>query len=226
MRLIRILSALLTLPSLPALSATAQAGETKGGPFAVLKCPASGASQQVYDLSTGMAPWVVRGPGIPNGEALATRISDATIPASWAARLPGAHWVQALPQTDAAPHAPGDYTFELTFTVPRGKRLPRLALQGQVAADEGLDLTLIEPSPPGSFIGGGTGGLDDSPGVVGQDEAMAVDLTTSADGSSKRLGQRAGLYRLEIRTPNGSGNQATLGLLAQLHLTTSCGVRK
>jgi hypothetical protein len=202
MHLIRILSALLALPSLPALYATAQAGETKGGPFAVLKCPASGASQQVYDLSTGMAPWVVRGPGIPNGEALATRISDATIPASWAARLPGARWVQAMPQTDAAPHAPGDYTFELTFTVPRGKRLPRLALQGQVAADEGLDLTLIEPSPPGSFIGGGTG------------------------GSRKRLGQRAVLYRLESRTPNGSGNQATLGLLAQLHLTTSCGARK
>ena len=30
-------------------------------------------------------------------------------------------------------------------------------------AGEGLDLTLIEPSPPGSFIGGGVGGIDGSP---------------------------------------------------------------
>jgi hypothetical protein len=223
MRFALIAAALLAVTALPT---GAHAGETKGGPFAVLTCPAKGASHRTFDLSTGTAPWVVRGPGIPNGEALATRISDATIPPDWSARLPGAHWVQGAPQADAAAHAPGEYSFELTFSVPRGKRLPRLEFQGQAVADEGLDLTLIEPSPPGSFIGSGTGGADDSPGVVQQDEAMAVDLTTSADASVKPLGQRAGLYRLQITLLNGASNQARLGLLAQLRLTATCGAKK
>lgn len=206
--------------------APAQAGETKGGPFAVLTCPAKGASQRTFDLSTGVAPWVVRGPGIPNGEALATQVSAATIPDDWSARLPGAQWVQGVPQAEAAPHAPGDYQFELTFKVPRGKRLPRLTLAGEAVADEGLDLTLVEPSPPGSFIGGGVGGMDDSPGIATQDEVLTVEIIDSADASGRRLGQRAGLYRLEIKMPNGTGNQAMLGLLAQLRLTATCGPRK
>lgn len=223
MRFALIAAALLAVP---ALTAGAHAGETNGGPFVVLTCPAKGASEKVYDLSTGMAPWVVRGPGIPNGEALATRISDATIPDDWSARLPGAHWVQGLPQADAAPHAPGDYQFELTFSAPRGKRLPRLMLAGEAVADEGLDLTLIEPSPRGSFIGGGVGGMDDSPGIASQDEVLAVEISESSDASGKRLGQRPGLYRLEIKLPNGTGNQAMLGLLAQVRLTATCGPRK
>ena len=223
MRLVLIAAALLALP---ALTTGAHAGETKGGPFAVLACPAKGARVQVHDLSTGVAPWVVRGPGIPNGEALATRLADASVPADWSARLPGAQWVQGLPQAEAAPHAPGDYQFELTFKVPRGKRLPKLKLDGEVVADEGLDLTLIEPSPPGSFIGGGVGGSDDSPGIASQDQVLTVEIIDSADASGKRLGQRAGLYRLEIRMPNGTGNQAMLGLLANLRLTASCGPRK
>lgn len=202
------------------------AGETKGGPVAVLTCPAKGARQTIIDLSTGVAPWVVRGPGIPNGEALATQLADATIPADWSARLPGARWVQGLPQANAAAHAPGDYQFELSFSVPRGKRLPRLTLAGEAVADEGLDLTLIEPSPPGSFVGGGVGGMDDSPGVARQDEVLTVEISDSSDASGKRLGQRAGLYRLEIKVPNGTGNQAMLGLLARLRLTATCGPRK
>lgn len=227
MRLIPIAAALLALP---ALSTSVKAGETKGGPFAVLTCPAKGASQRTFDLSTGTAPWVVRGPGIPNGAALATQVSAATIPDGWSARLPGAQWVQGVPQADAAPHAPGDYTFELTFSVPRRKRLPRLVLQGEVVADEGLDLTLIEPSPPGSFIGGGVGSMDDSPGVAGQGEVITVEIIDSSDAGgqvrAKPLGQRPGLYRLEIKMPNGTGNQAMLGLLAQVRLTATCGPRK
>lgn len=226
MRLIPIAAALLALLAQPALSTGAKASETNGGPFAVLKCPAKGASQMVYDLSTGVAPWVVRGPGIPNGEALATQVLAATIPDGWSARLPGAQWVQGVPQADAAPHAPGDYQFELTFSVPRGKRLPRLMLAGEAVADEGLDLTLIEPSPPGSFIGGGVGGMDDSPGRASQDQVLTVEIIDSSDASGKRLGQRPGLYRLEIKMPNGTGNQALLGLLAQLRLTATCGPRK
>lgn len=208
------------------IAAPAQAGETRGGPSLVLTCPAKGPGQQLHDLSSGVAPWVVRGPGIPAGEALASAIAEPHVPRDWSARLPGTYWVQGLPQTEAAPHAPGDYVFELTFTVPRSKRLPRLVLAGQVAGDEGLDLTLIEPSPPGSFIGGGTGGADDSPGVVRQEDLADVDLRLSADGSGRPLGQRAGLYRLQLNLPNGTGHRAMLGLLARLHLTVSCGARK
>jgi hypothetical protein len=214
------------LLAVPALTTGAHAGETKGGPFAVLTCPAKGARQTIIDLSTGVAPWVVRGHGIPNGEALATALAEPTLPTDWSARLPGAQWVQGLPQAGAAPHAPGDYQFELTFSVPRRKRLPRLMLAGDAVADEGLDLTLIEPSPPGSFIGGGVGGMDDSPGRASQDEVIAVEIIDSSDASGKRLGQRPGLYRLEIRMPNGTGNQAMLGLLAKLRLTATCGVKK
>jgi hypothetical protein len=154
------------------LAAPAAAGETNGGAFLTLTCPAKGAVTRSFDLSTGVAPWIARGPGVPNGAALATAIDPASIPKDWAARLPGARWVQALPVNQTARHAPGDFTFTLDIDLPKGPRHPHLRLEGQIAGDEGFDFNLIEPTPPNSWIGGGPAMMDDSPGVVAQDEVQ------------------------------------------------------
>ena len=209
-----ILSLMATAPLL--------ASEANTGPAAVIQCPTKKNVTRTFDLSTGTAPWIVSGPGIPGGKARATPIDPATLPQGWTARLQGAQWVQGQPVTPAAAHAPGDYLFALSFEVKKAKRMPRLTLAGQLVADDAVDFTLIEPSPSGQFIGAGVGGGDDRPEQVGQDDVLDLDVAQSADASGKRLGHRAGTYRLELRVPNGTAPGEMLGVLAKLKLTVKC----
>ncbi len=209
------------------LSATANAAgasQTNTAPVEIFACPAKGSFSRSINVSSGTALWSVEGPSMTAGTARAAVIDPASIPAGWIARLPGAAWVQALPQKIAAPHPPGDYVFVARFRVMPGKRMPKLLLSGQVAGDEGFDLNLVEPSPPGQWIGGGSGGTDDSPGVVAQTELQTFALGTSADGSGKSLGSRPGLYQLRLTLRNTAA-APTLGLLAQLKLTMNCDAK-
>jgi hypothetical protein len=207
------------------LTATAPlfASKVNTGPTAVVSCPTKGMFTRTIDLSTGIAPWIVSGPGIPGGKARATPIDPATLPQGWAARLQGAQWVQGQPVTPAVAHAPGDYLFALSFEVKKAKRIPRLALIGQLVADDAIDFTLIEPSPSGQYIGAGVGSDgDDQPEKVGQEDVLDLDLAQSADASGKRLGHRAGFYHIELRVQNGTARGEMLGVLAKLELTVKC----
>ena len=215
LRSIPLLAVLLAVP--------ADGSETSGGPFLTLTCPAKGTLTRSFDLSTGVAPWVARGPAVPNNAALATAIDPASIPPGWSARVPGARWVQAMPVQQAAPHALGDFSFTLEFDLPKGPRRPRLRLEGQIAGDEGFDLNLTEPTPPNSWIGGGPAMMDDSPGLVTQDEVQPVLLDKSSDNSGRPLGMRSGRYVLQITAPNAEAAAAQVGLLARLKLTMTCG---
>ena len=200
------------------------ANEIAGGPVAVIMCPAKGKSRNIIDISTGVVPWIAEGSDLPiQGKAMATPIDEAAIPQSWNAIIAGARWVQAKPQNDLAAHAPEPYIFAIEFVVKKAKRMPRLSLIGQVTADEAFDLSLIEPSAINQHISSGIAYGDDTPGVVEQADMQMVDLKQSADPGGKALGQRAGTYRLVIGVENGSGLQATLGLLAKLKLVANCG---
>lgn len=206
-----------------ATSTVAQASETNSGPAAIISCPAKGKSMRVIDLSTGgPSPWVAEGPSIPNGKARATPLDAAQIPTSWAVRLTGANWVQALPENERAPHAPGTYLFSLSFDVKKGKRLPTLSLIGEVAADEAFDLNLIEPGGPNQHIASSQSFGDETPGVVAQADLQRINISKSGLGG-KPLGQRSGSYFLQISVANGTVPDAALGLLAKVQLGVKCG---
>lgn len=202
------------------------AAEYNTGPVAIIQCPAKGKMARSYDLSTGIAPWVVEGPGLANGKARATPIDEASLPKGWTARLPGAAWVQAMPVEQAAPHATGEFVFTLSFRVKKGKSMPRLKLSGALVSDESFDLTLIEPSAPNQHIGSGIGAGDEHPDLAVQDDVQQLLLTQSADGSGKPLGHRAGLYHLRIAVINGVEPPNATGLLAKLKLSAVCGLTK
>jgi hypothetical protein len=213
-----------TALSLFCAASVADANEIAGGPVAVIVCPAKGKTRTVIDVSTGVVPWISEGPGLPiQGKAMATPIDEAAIPQSWNVRIPGARWVQAQPQSNLAAHAPEPYIFAIEFVVKKAKRMPQLSLTGQVTADEALDLNLIEPSAANQHISSGLSYGDDTPGVVEQAAVQLVDLHQSGEQNGKALGQRSGTYRLQIGVENGSGPQATLGLLAKLKLVANCG---
>lgn len=212
MRLFPIAAILIAFP------VAAIGGETHGS-FLTLSCPAKGSSVRSFDLSTGVAPWIASGPGVPDGAALATVIDPASLPRGWSARLPGARWVQAMPVVRSAAHAQGNYIFTLEFEVPKGKPQPRLRLSGETVGDEGFDLSLIEPIPAISGTGYGDSSLDEA----GQDEVQPVLLELSADQSKRPLGLHAGRYRIEVAVPNSQPIASPVGLLAQLKLTVSCG---
>ncbi len=200
------------------------ANEIAGGPVAVIACPAKGKSRTVFDVSTGVVPWIAEGSDLPiQGKAMATPIDDAALPQSWNARITGARWVQAQPQNDLAVHAPENYVFAIEFVVKKAKRMPRLSLIGQVTADEAFDLSLIEPSAANQHISSGIAYGDETPGIVEQGDAQMVDLKQSGDPGGKALGQRAGTYRLVIGVENAAGSHTTLGLLAKLKLVANCG---
>lgn len=205
------------------LAAPAHAGESQGGEYLTLTCPAKGNVTRSFDLSTGVAPWIAIGPGLPEGGPLATAMDEANLPHGWSARLPGAQWVQGLPMATSVAHAPGDYHLVLEIEVPKAKRRSRLSLSGEAIGDEGFDLNLIEPAPANTGYVQGIGYGDDSPGVAPQDEVQPILLELSADPSHRPLGVHAGRYRIEIAVPNGAGGQAALGLLARLNLTMTCG---
>jgi hypothetical protein len=212
---------------LGALPIPVTAADFNTGPVAIIRCPAKGKLTRSYDLSTGSAPWVVTGPGLPNsGITRASPVAEASLPSGWSARLPGAAWVQPLPAMQATAHAPGDFMFTLSFQVKKAKRMPQLTLTGSLVTDEGFDLNLIEPSPVNQHIGSGIGGADERPDLASQDDVQNTSLSQSADGSGKMLGHRAGTYRLEIRTANGAAPAEMLGLLARLKLTASCRTAK
>jgi hypothetical protein len=205
------------------LAAPAHAGEGQAGEFLTLTCPAKGNLTRSFDLSTGVAPWIAIGPGLPEGRPLATAIDETSLPRGWSARLPGAQWVQGLPVSRSVAHAPGDYQLVLEIEVPKAKRRPRLRLSGEAIGDEGFDLTLIEPAPANTGYVQGSGFGDDSPGVAPQDEVQPILLELSADQSRRPLGVHAGRYRIEIAVPNSTAEHAALGLLARLQLTMTCG---
>ncbi len=205
-------------------SGAAQAADYNTGPAAIISCPAKGKLARVIDLSTGgEAPWVVTGPGIPNGKARATPLDEAQISKDWAARLDGARWVQALPVNERAAHAPGTYLFSLSFDVKKGKRLPMLSLTGEVTADEAFDLNLIEPSGPNQHIASGLSYGDETPGQVAQEDVQPIDISKSGGLNGKPLGHRAGSYRLQISIENGAGAASDVGLLARVKLGVKCG---
>lgn len=206
------------------IAAPVHANEIAGGPVAVIACPAKAKTRTVIDVSTGVVPWIAEGSDLPiQGKAMATPIDDAALPQSWNARIPGARWVQAQPQSNLAAHAPEPYIFAIEFVVKKAKRMPRLSLTGQVTADEALDLNLIEPSAANQHISSGLSYGDDTPGAVEQADVQLVELHQSGEQNGKALGQRAGTYRLQIGVENGAGPQATLGLLAKLKLVANCG---
>ncbi len=205
-----------------AASSQVQAGETAMGPVAIFSCPTKGVAMQSVDLSTGIAPWVVEGVGVPGGKARATPISMTTLPLGWKARLPGAIWVQAMPAAESQAHASGEYVFSLSFLVKKGALMPRLSLTGQIIGDEYTDLTLVEPSPQGQGIASGNGAGDETPGDVEQGDLIDIALTKSADASGKLLGHRSGMYRLQISVANGVGTGPAVGLLAKLQLKATC----
>jgi hypothetical protein len=202
----------------------AHASETSGGPAEIISCPAKGQSTRSFDFSTGStAPWVVTGPDIPNGQARATPIDEANIPQNWKARIAGARWVQALPSNTVQPHALDSFVFTLNFLVKKGKRMPRLALTGQVIADEMFELNLLEPVGPNQHISTGISMGDDSPGTVEQGDMQDVDLHNSGDPKSKYLGNRAGTYVVQIVAQNNEGKASEVGVLARLKLEVKCG---
>jgi hypothetical protein len=213
MRLFPIAAILIALPI------TAFGGETQGGPFLTLSCPAKGSSVRSFDLSTGVAPWIASGPGVPGGAALATAIDPASLPRGWSARLPGARWIQAMPVSRMTAHAAGSYIFTLEFDVPKGKPRPRLRFSGESIGDEGFDLNLVEPIPGISGTGYGDSSLDEA----GQDEVQQVLLERSADQSGRPLGTHAGRYRIEVAVPNSQPTASPVGLLTKLSLTVTCG---
>lgn len=202
------------------------AAEYNTGPVAIIQCPANGKMARNYDLSTGIAPWIVEGPGLANGKARATPIEEASLPKGWSARLPGATWVQAMPVEQAAPHATGEYVFTLSFRVKKGKHMPHLKLSGALVSDESFDLTLIEPSAPNQHVGSGIGAGDEHPDLAVQDDVQQLLLSQSADGSGKPLGHRAGTYLLRIAVINGVEPPNATGLLAKLKLSVVCGLAK
>jgi hypothetical protein len=209
--------------SLPARSA-----DYNTGPAATISCPSKGARVKVHDLSTGLAPWVVTGPNLPNGGITrATPIDTNSLPAGWTARLSGAQWVQAVPANRLTPHAAGEYVFTLTVQIKKAKRMPRLVLTADFVGDEGYDLTLIEPPTSTEHIGSGGGmGTDDTPYDVSQDDVMRLILNKSADGSGKPLGHRAGIYQLRIAVMNSDELNSGTALLARVKLEAVCGGRK
>lgn len=202
------------------------AAEYNTGPVAIIQCPANGKMARNYDLSTGIAPWIVEGPGLANGKARATPIDEASLPKGWTARLPGAAWVQAMPVPQTAAHATGEYVFTLSFRVKKGKHMPHLKLSGALVSDESFDLTLIEPSAPNQHVGSGIGAGDERPDEAVQDDVQQLLLTQSADGSGKPLGHRMGLYTIRIDVQNGTEKHAALGMLARVKLSLVCGGRK
>lgn len=220
----RFTAILVSAVALCSFALPTDASEISGGPVAVITCPEKGKLGKTVDLSTGTVPWIAEGPGLPiAGKALATPMTENDIPRAWKARMTGARWVQALPQNDLAPHAPGTYLFTVDFVVKKGKRMPQLSLTGQVTADEGFDLNLIEPSPANQHISSGIAYGDDTPGEVEQGDLQPLELTKSGDQSGKALGHRAGTYRLQIAVENGAAPNAALGLLAQVRLGVTCG---
>ena len=138
--------------------------------------------------------------------------------------MPGARWVQAMAVSDLAMHAPGDYFFAISFSVPKQKRMPRLTLDGAFIADDTFQLDLAEPAPPNSSIGHGVGrmNLDNQPGKAPQDEVQSFTITETGDGSGKPLGHRPGLYTIRIDVQNGMAPHAALGLIARIKLTANC----
>jgi len=202
------------------------AAEYSGGPAAIIQCPAKGKLLKTFDLSTGMAPWMAEGPGVPNsGKARATPVDEASFPKGWAARLPGAVWVQAMPVLQAVPHDAGDFAFTLSFQVKKAKRMPRLTLEGAFIADDTFQLELAEPAAPNNSIGHGIGrmNLDNVVGRARQDEVQSFTITETGDGSGKPLGHRPGLYTIRIDVQNSAGRHAALGMLARIKLVAVCG---
>jgi hypothetical protein len=208
------------------VSFPARSADYNTGPAATISCPSKGARVQVHDLSTGVAPWVVTGPNLPNGGITrATPIDTNSLPAGWTARLSGAQWVQAQPAGRAAYHDAGDFAFSLSFQVKKAKRMPHLTLEGSFIADDTFQLDLAEPVPPNASIGHGVGrlNLDNVAGRASQDEVQNFTITETGDGSGKPLGHRAGLYTLRIDVQNGAGPHGTLGMLATIKLKAVCG---
>ena len=206
------------------LAGSAQASDTSGGPAEIISCPAKGQSTGGFDLSTGgIAPWVVNGPDVPNNEARATPIDEADLPVGWKASIPGARWVQGMPSSKVEPRSLGQFVFSITFQVKKGKRMPRLSLTGQVIADEMFELNLIEPVGPNQHISTGLSMGDDSPGMVEQGDVQDVNLSKSGDPKSKYLGQRAGLYVIQIVAQNNEAKASEVGVIAELKLSVTCG---
>lgn len=207
-------------------AASLLAAEYNSGPAAIIQCPAKGKLHKVFDLSTGIAPWLGEGPGVPNGgKARATPVEEASFPKGWAARLPGAAWVQAMPAAQTVPHEAGDFAFTLSFQVKKAKRMPRLTLEGAFIADDTFQLELAEPAPANSSIGHGIGrmNLDNVAGRAPQDEVQAFTIAETADGSGKPLGHRPGLYTIRIDVHSSEGRHAALGMLARMKLVAACG---
>ena len=208
------------------LGGSAQASDTSGGPAEIISCPAKGQSTRSFDLSTGgLAPWVVNGPDIPNNEARATPIDDADLPTGWKASIPGARWVQGLLSSKIEPHSLGQFVFSVTFQVKKGKRMPRLSLTGLVIADEMFELNLLEPVGPNQHISTDISMGDDSPGMVEQGDVQDVDLSKSGDPKTRYLGQRAGLYVVQIVAQNNEGKASEVGVLAALKLNVKCRLK-
>ncbi len=207
-----------------AANTAAQASDFNTGPAAIITCPAKGPSLQEIDLSTGgAAPWVVEGPGIPNGKARATPIDDASVPPNWKARISGARWMQAMPANKVQPHALGDFVFTISFQVKKSKRMPRLSLTGQAIADEMFELNLIEPAAPNQHISSGISMGDDSPGLAEQGDVQDLALTKSGGQNIKPLGLRAGIYSVQIVAQNNEGKASEVGVIAGLKLGVKCG---
>ena len=101
--------------------------------------------------------------------------------------------------------------------------MPRLSLTGQVIADEMFELNLLEPVGPNQHISTGISMGDDSPGSVEQGDVQDVDLSKSGDPKSKYLGQRAGLYVVQVGAQNNEGKANEVGVLAALKLSATCG---
>lgn len=208
------------------LGGSAQASDTSGGPAEIITCSAKGKSVRSFDLSTGgLAPWIVNGPDIPNNEARTTPIEEADLPTGWKASIPGALWVQGMPSSKIEPHSLGQFAFSVTFQVKEGKRMPRLSLTGQVIADEMFELNLLEPVGPNQHISTGISMGDDSPGMVEQGDVQDVDLSISGDPKTRYLGQRAGLYVVQIVAQNNEGKASEVGVLAALKLNVKCGLK-
>ena len=210
--------------ALCAFASPAIASEISGGLVAIIACPAKGKLVKTIDLSTGAVPWIVEGPDLPiQGKAMATPVDENSIPQGWKARSIGANWVQALPENDLAPHAPGTYIFSIEFVVKKSKRMPRLSLRGQVTADQNFDLNLIEPTAPNQHVASGLSAGDDTPGEVEQGDMQDVNITKSGGLNTKPLGHYPGLYVLQISVENGAGIAPEVGLLAGLKLGVNCG---
>lgn len=205
------------------------AAEYNGGPAAIIQCPAKGRLHKTFELSTGIASWMGEGPGMPNGgKARATPVDEASFPKDWAARLPGAAWVQAMPVMQAIPRDAGDFAFTLSFQVKKARRMPRFTLEGAFIADDTFQLKLAEPAPPNDSIGRGIGrmNLDNVVGRAPQDEVQNFTIAETGDGSGKPLGHRPGLYTIRIDVQNSEGRHAALGMLARIKLVAACGSGK